>query len=223
MSSENYRPASSGLMKRNPTPVADRQGKLWVWLTALTPSRQKDTKQADSRPFTLNQQNSKSKLNLSLTEKNTPEWSLASNRSDSAIYRRVLGILEHLPPTFFWLVSSYPHLHDYSLEIFIHFLGSVSSNLLFCLAFCLLFVLLCDDVLVVPGMPSESELSVTTHNDEFKVGAESNTKICCANCVGGGCFVSYWAYAKNCSTIDFPIYVNMYAFGSFCPFMSRQW
>lgn len=41
------------------------------------------------------------------------------------------------------------------------------------------------------GMPSESELSVTTHNDDLNVGARSYTKICCVSCVGRGCCVSY--------------------------------
>lgn len=141
MSSKNYRPASSGLRKRNPTPVTDRQGKLWVWLTALTPSGQKDTKQADSHPFTLNQRNSKSKLNLSLTEKKTLNGHLRQTDQTLPFTEEFLA---------FWNIF---HQHFYGLSVRTHtymithlrfsFIFWAVSHLTFCSAWLFVCCLFC--------------------------------------------------------------------------------
>lgn len=60
------------------------------------------------------------------------------------------------------------------------------------------------------GMPSESELSVTTHNDDLNVGVRSYTKICCVSCVGRGCFVSYLSLCNDLNTIDLALCILAY-------------
>lgn len=97
------------------------------------------------------------------------------------------------------------HLHHYSLPHFHsykrHYRGqrSIQPSALQGLFRRLFSRVVPFDIL---GLPSESELSVTTHNDDLNVGARSYTKICCVSCAGNGCCASC-ACAMNLSTMDF--------------------
>lgn len=97
--------------------------------------------------------------------------------------------------------SLHPHLHHYSLKLFIQFLLKTmshptprSARFVCCLFWCCFVIL---------GMSSESEQSVTTDNDDWNVGEESNTKICCVSSVRQRYFISHRASDLTGRTIRF--------------------